>query len=81
MRLQRKLYKWVTTWDIHVSTTTISSMYICIPNMIKFHEVKCSEGLRFEPPMYFITSIAKSMGSYERASNLSIEIIDQEKKN
>ena len=56
-------------------------MYICIPNMIKFHEVKCSEGLRFEPPMYFITSIAKSMGSYERASNLSIEIIDQEKKN
>ena len=46
-----------------------------ISNKTKVHEVECSEGLRFEPPMHLITSIATSMSSSERAHSLLIQIL------
>ena len=50
-----------------------------IPNMINFHKAEHGKGLRFEPHMHFIESIASSMGS-KRAITLLIHITDQKKE-
>ena len=44
----------------------------CIPNTIKFYKLQCGKGLRFEPPMHLIPSIATSMGSKEKDPILSM---------
>ena len=51
-----------------------------IPNMIKFYEAEWNKVLRFELPMYFIPSIATSMGSNGRAPSESIQITNEEKE-
>ena len=53
-------------------------MAACISST-KLHKEESSKGLRFEPPIYNTSSIATSMGRNERASSLSIQIIDNEK--
>ena len=66
---------------VFLSTTAGNGqMAACVPNAIKFHEVECSEELRFEPPVGFIPSITSSLGRNERALSPLIQIKDQEKE-
>ena len=48
-------------------------------NTNKLHKIECDKWLGVEPPMYFITSIATSIGSHERTPTLLIQIADKEK--
>ena len=50
----------------------------CIPNMIKFHEVKSGKKLRFNSHISIMPSIAMSIDSIER--DLSPFVSDKENK-